>query len=292
MLSQSARNIPHVGGVNQFDVTRLINYAKESSEEIQKNRADTPEKIRFKVAIRKNYSAFFLKVIAHSLYHAPTMNSFLDYRKWRSGGTLYLAEDINISYTINTKFGVIKPIIRNPHLKSIETVANEMRDLTRRARKTDANELYKRVAMEYIKTSLKQFNLKEISGMWMLLRALLWKPVKVEPSLKNIPEDQKLQVTDLLGATCTLASIGMETLGYQTVTAITPPELFMLGLGDLRLAPGVVDGQVVPRHMITVFATFDHRAFDAGALFPFLVQLKRYIDNPEKIYEWKQGDEI
>ncbi len=292
MLSQSARSIPHAGGVVHYDITRLMEYARETSAELKKDRSESPVEIRLKLAIRKNFSAFFLKAIAHSLYHTPTLNSFLDYRHWRNGGTLYLAEDINISYTVNTKFGVIKPVIPNPHLKSIETVASEMRDLTRRSRKTDANELYRRAAVTYIKTALKQLNFKEIRGMWMLLRSLLWGRDKPDPSLIDVPEEQKLQVSDLLGATCTLANIGMETTGNQTITVITPPELIMFGLGDLHLAPRVVDNQVVPRHMITLFSTFDHRAFDGGTLFPFFGHFRNYIENPEKIYEWSPGDKI
>ena len=69
-------------------------------------------------AIRKNYSAFFIKAIAHSIYHTPCINGFLDYTPLRNGGTFYLAEDINLSFTVNTKFGVIKPIIRNPASKT------------------------------------------------------------------------------------------------------------------------------------------------------------------------------
>lgn len=292
VLAQSARKIPHAGGIVPYDVTPLIEYSKASAAEIKPKEGESPEQTRLRRAVRKNYSAFFLKAMAHSLYHTPNLNSFLDYKRWRNGGILHIAEDINISYTVNTKFGVIKPIVRNSHLKNIEAVADEMRNLTRRARKTDANQLYKRAAVAYLKTACKQLNFKELSGFWMLLRALLWPCSAPDAVLKDVPEDQKLQVSDILGATCTLANIGMSSAGNQTVTVITPPELLMFGLGNLHLAPQVVNGEVVPRHMITLFTTFDHRAFDAGEVFPFFGHFQRYIDNPEKIYEWKGGDEI
>ena len=292
MLAQSAKTIPHAAMITHYDVTPLIEYAKTSEAAIKPGEGESPEQFRLRRAIRKNYSAFFLKALGHALSHTPECNAFLDYRQWRNGGTLYISEDINISYTVNTKSGVIKPIVRNPHLKTIEAVALEMRNLSRRARRTDANELYQRTALTYFKTALKQLNFKELSGIWMVLRALLWQRIKIDPEFKDVPEDQKLQPIDILGATCTFANNGMMVSGHQTVTVITPPEAIMFGLSDLHLAPQVVNGQVVPRYMVTFFATMDHRAFDAGAGFPGFEFLRDYIDHPEKIYEWKQGDAI
>ena len=221
------------------------------------------------------------------------LNAFLDYTPLRfKCGTIYLAEDINLSFTIHTKYGVIKPIVRNPHQKDIGTVANEMRDLTRRARKTDANILYRNAAIAYLKSSLKQCDVKELGGLWMLIRSLLFERVKPDPEFKDVPQDQQLQVSDMLGATCTLANIGSAVDGHQTLTVITPPEVAMFGLSDIHLAPTVVDGQVVPRNTVTLFSTIDHRAYDAGEVFPFIQHLKRYINDPARIYEWKPGDEI
>jgi len=292
MLSHSARSIPHAGGVTTIDVTPLIDYTTESYKTMVQRPGETPEQFRLRKAVRKNYSAFFLKAIAHSLHKNPSMNACLDYRRWRSGGVLYVAEDVNIGYTVHTKFGVIKPIIHNAHEKELTTVADEMRLLTRKARKTDANELYQRAALAYIRASLKQLNFSELSGMWMLLRSFLWQRPKTDPGYANVSEEEKLQVKDILGVTCTLANIGMSASGNQTVTVITPPEVFMIGLGDIHPEPLVVDGQVVPRQVIRMFVTFDHRAFDAGEMFPLVATLMQYIHNPEKIYEWNHGDEI
>jgi pyruvate/2-oxoglutarate dehydrogenase complex dihydrolipoamide acyltransferase (E2) component len=287
VLAQSAKTIPHAAMVTHYDVTPLIEYAQASAKNLARRENESPEQFRLRRAVRKNYSAFFLKALAHALAGTPDINAFLDYRRWRGGGTLYIAQDINISYTVNTKYGVIKPIVRNPHVKTIEAVATEMRELTRKARRTDANELYKKAALTYFKTMLRQLNFKELSGMWMVLRTLLWNRITPDPDLKDVPENQKLQVEDILGATCTLANNGMVVAGHQTVTVITPPEVVMFGLSDMRLAPLVIDGSVVPRHVITFFATMDHRAFDAGEAFPLFGILQECIDNPERVYDWQ-----
>ena len=101
-----------------------------------------------------------------------------------------------------------------------------------------------------------------------------------------------MRVDEILGSTCTLANIGMMFPGHQTVTVIIPPEVLMIGIGDLHEAPLVVDGAVVPRHVVTFCATMDHRAFDAGEAFPLYRHMGRYIQRPALIYEWQPGDPI
>ena len=291
VLSQSAGETPHAAANIEFDITPLIEYTRAAKE--TGNSSDPAVgKTRLGRAIRKNYSSFFIKAIAHSIYHTPCINGFLDYTPLRNGGTFYLAEDINLSFTVNTKFGVIKPIIRNPHLKPLETVANEMRLLSRKARRTDAEELYTRAAREYLKFAIRQLDFTSLPALWTFLRSLLWQRPKVDPIFKNIPEEKKLQLSDVLGATCTVANIGMSFEGHQTVTVIIPPEVTMFGIGNTSLLPRVVDGEIVPRYIVTVCATMDHRAYDAGEAFPFIEHLSRYVKNPGLIYEWKTGKDI
>ena len=61
----------------------------------------------------------------------------------------------------------------------------------------------------------------------------------------------------------------------------------MFGISDLHQAAWVVDGQVVPRHVMTFFATMDHRALDAGEGFPIFIGFGEYLKHPERIYEWE-----
>jgi len=289
MLSQSARRIPHAAAITHLDVTGLIEYSKATRGREAGAKDSDDDEARLKRAIRRNYTAFFLKAIAHGLKQVPQLNAFLDYAPWRLGGSLYIAEDINLSFTVHTKYGVIKPIARNPHLKTIEEVANEMRHLTRKARRTDPEQLYHRAARAYLWTALKQLDVGGLPGLWVWVRSSMMKRQR-PPELAEVPEDEKLQVGDILGATCTVASIGMMMSGHQTVTVIVPPEVMMFGIGDIRQVPWVVDGNVEARYAVTIAGTIDHRAFDGGEAFPFYELLKRYVDHPELIYEWKPGD--
>lgn len=292
LLSESAKKIPHAAMILQLDVTPLVEYAKASSQEAVAEPADNSDKKLLQRAIRKNFSAFFIKAVAHCLYHVPSLNSFLDYRPLSHGGTLYEAEDINLSFTVNTPVGVVRPILHNPHLKDLETVAQEMRILARKARRTNQDELYYKAAKKLLWTAIRQVDFRGLYSLLIFLRARFITGIKPDPATAHVPETEKLQPEDIMGATCTVANIGMMLPGIQTVTVIVPPEVFFIGIGDLHVAPLVVGGEIVPRSVISVMGTIDHRAFDAGAAFPFHEHLMRYINNPALIYEWKPGDPI
>lgn len=289
LLSYSARKIPHAAGITELDVTPLVEYTSRGEDNSE---SSLDEKSVLKRAIRRNYSAFFLKALAHAVYHVPCLNGFLEFSLLRNGGTLYHAEDINFSFTVHTKFGVIKPIVRNPHQKDIETVANEMRELTRKARRTDPDELYHAAARKLAWSALRELDPRAVFGFLFWMREILFSRRRTPKEFQDVPPEQKLRVEDILGATCTLANIGMMVSGHQTVTVIIPPEVSMFGLGDFHLAPRVVDGRVVPRWVVTMCATMDHRAYDAGEAFPVYHHLLRYLENPALIYEWKPGDPI
>ena len=290
-LSEAARNTPHAAMVATYDVTPLVEYGKSKDEEVARGGKLSREQL-FKRAIHKNFSAFFLKAIAHALYHTPCMNGFIHYTPYRNGGTFYRAEDVNLSFTVHTKHGVIRPILRNPHLKPLGQVAQEMRDLVRKARRTDPQQLYLEAAQVYAGYGLRQLDLGAVGALWIAARGVLWERPQPDPAYADIPPEKKLAVSDILGATCTVANIGMMISGNQTLTVIVPPEVMMFGIGDLRLAPMVVDGEVVPRYCITMTGSMDHRAFDAGEAFPFGNTIKRYFDEPARIYEWQEGDAI
>lgn len=290
VLTRSANSIPHAAMITRFDVTSLVEYASRSGEALTRNEDESPQDYQLRRAVRRNYSAFFLKALAHAFADSPEMPKFLDYRTWRGRGTLYYSDDINVGYTVHTRQGVIKPVVRNAHKKTLVQVAREMRELTRKARFTDANELYRRMAVEYLKCALRELNFSDPKGLWMLLRTLLWARDPGDPRLTDIPETRRLEPRDIMGATCTLANNSMVVSGNQTQTIIVPPELYMFGVSDLHQDAWVVDGKVMPRHTMTFFSTMDHRALDGGEGFPLITAFGEYLKHPEKIYEWAPGN--
>ncbi len=292
VLSESARDVPHIAMIVHFDVTPLVQYTDQFAKEPADLRTLNSHRALTRLAVSRNFSTFYVKALAHALVHAPTLNAFLDYSPMRTGGIVYHAKDINVGLTVHTTSGVVKPVLANPHLKPFEVVTEEMRDLTRRTRRTDPEVLYWQTARLLVKEGLRQLDLASLRALYIWLRHTLFHRPTVRPEFAKIPEEQRLKPEELLGATVTIANIGTVVEGHQTVTAIIPPEISMVGIGDLHLEPCVVGGQVEPRYMVTMALTGDHRAMDAGDVFPWLERMRNYFRNPAQIYEWKPGDKI
>jgi len=291
VLSKSASHIPHGAVIGHFDVTALVEYGKKALRCAKGVDGAQVTNVCVRRALYRNFWPFFIKTFGHCLHHVPDVNAFLDYAPWRTAGKVYVAEDINIGFTVHTKYGVIKPVLRNPHQKDLATVGDEMQVLSRKARHTDPEELYHRAARAYLRTSLLEFDLTGLPGFLTWIRARLrWRKANAE--FRDLPDEEKLSVTDILGATTTVANIGASLSGHHTVGVIMPPEVISFGISDVRQVPWVVAQEVVPRPAVTIAASLDHRVFDGGDAFPLFDHLKRYFDNPELIYEWKPGDQI
>lgn len=291
ILSISARKIPLSACNVEFDVTPLFEYGNRFINRMKAEEGrHNPDELA-QMAVHKNFSSFYLKTIAHVMYHVPVINSILDWTPLRNGGRLYECEDICPSFTVHTKRGVMAPIIRNAHQKRLIDVANEMRLLTRKARRTDMNELYRRCAWEYLTYALRELNFSGLTAAWLWARSCLW-PEPMDDEVRNVPEEDKLGPKDVLGSTCTIANIGMAVDGWQTVSVIPPTSTFGWGIGLARQLPRIVNGQIVPRHIITMAVVFDHRAMDGGDILGFEEIMNGYIQNPARIFEWKPGDPI
>jgi pyruvate/2-oxoglutarate dehydrogenase complex dihydrolipoamide acyltransferase (E2) component len=59
-------------------------------------------------------------------------------------------------------------------------------------------------------------------------------------------------------------------------------------MGQTKLAPWVVDGQLTVRPVITVAGTFDHRLVDGNKIGKFITAVKAYVENPY-LYETEIG---
>jgi pyruvate dehydrogenase E2 component (dihydrolipoamide acetyltransferase) len=64
---------------------------------------------------------------------------------------------------------------------------------------------------------------------------------------------------------------------------ISPPEVALVGFGRITERPWVVNGEVVPRPIVTVTLGADHRATDGAIGSRFLSTLTNALENPEKL---------
>jgi pyruvate dehydrogenase E2 component (dihydrolipoamide acetyltransferase) len=90
----------------------------------------------------------------------------------------------------------------------------------------------------------------------------------------------KLSTADLQGGTFTVTNLGMYGIDAFT-PIINPPEAAILGLGAIRREPVFAEGdRVVPREMMTLSLTFDHRIVDGAPAARFLQTLRTGLENP------------
>lgn len=96
----------------------------------------------------------------------------------------------------------------------------------------------------------------------------------------NKAKNGKLQTAQMSGGTITLSSLGM--YGVDCFTAIiNQPESCILAVGGIIEKPVVINGSIVPRPMMSITATYDHRVIDGAAGAGFLKDVKALLEKPQ-----------
>ncbi|HEV7185578.1 MAG TPA: dihydrolipoamide acetyltransferase family protein [Leifsonia sp.] len=91
--------------------------------------------------------------------------------------------------------------------------------------------------------------------------------------------DGKTSPADMAGGTITITNIGV--FGMDTGTPIlNPGEVGIVALGTIKQKPWVVDGEVRPRFVTTLGASFDHRVVDGDVASRFLADVASIIEEP------------
>jgi pyruvate dehydrogenase E2 component (dihydrolipoamide acetyltransferase) len=89
----------------------------------------------------------------------------------------------------------------------------------------------------------------------------------------------KFDIAELRGGTFTITNVG--PLGGTFVTPmINYPEVAILGLGRMAQQPVVRDGQIVPRMILPLSLSFDHRVIDGADAARFTRSVISYLENP------------
>ena len=91
--------------------------------------------------------------------------------------------------------------------------------------------------------------------------------------------DGKATLDDLRGGTFTVTNIGALG-GTGAIPIINYPEVAILGLSRSRLQPVVRDGHVVPRLLVPLSLSYDHRVIDGAAAARFTRRLAEMLENP------------
>ena len=94
--------------------------------------------------------------------------------------------------------------------------------------------------------------------------------------------DGKATLDDLRGGTFTVTNIGALG-GTGAIPIINYPEVAILGAARAREEPVVRDGHVVPRLLLPLSLTFDHRVADGADGARFAADIVRRLEHPDQL---------
>ncbi len=94
--------------------------------------------------------------------------------------------------------------------------------------------------------------------------------------------DNQFAVDDLKGSTFTISNLGAIGGTYST-PIINVPETAILLIGRSRKLPVVVDDKIVPRLMMPLSISYDHRLIDGGTAARFLNDVIGYLEAPSRL---------
>lgn len=92
----------------------------------------------------------------------------------------------------------------------------------------------------------------------------------------------KLSMADLSGGTFTISNGGVYGSLLST-PIINPPQSAILGMHKTQERPVAIDGKIEIRPMMYVALSYDHRIIDGKDAVTFLVRVKEYIEDPERL---------
>ena len=184
--------IPHVTNNDEADITDLEALRVTLNKENEKS------------GIKVTMLAFLIKAVVAALKKFPEFNASLD------GDNLVLKQYYHIGFAADTPNGLVVPVIRDADKKGILQIAQEMTDLSKKAR------------------------------------------------------EGKISPADMQGGCFSISSLG--GIGGTSFTPIiNAPEVAILGVSRLSHKP-VWDGkQFVPRLIVPLSLSYDHRVIDGAA---------------------------
>ena len=203
---------PHVTQHEEADVTDMDAFRKSLAEEAQK------------AGYKVTPLAFLVKAAALALAEFPEFNASLD----PSGESLILKKYCNIGVAVDTPQGLVVPVIRDADKKGIKTFAQELAEMSARAR------------------------------------------------------EGKLKREEMQGGCFTISSLG--GIGGTAFTPIiNVPEVAILGVARAQLRPHWDGEKFIPRLMMPLSLSYDHRVIDGAHGARFIVRLRALLSDIRRL---------
>jgi pyruvate dehydrogenase E2 component (dihydrolipoamide acetyltransferase) len=117
-MAKSKSIIPHAAGIDEADVTQLLTLRAKAKERAVQRK------------IHLTILPFVIKAVAAALEEHPYLNASLD----DGSGEILLKKYYNIGIAVDTKDGLIVPVVKNVKGKNVFQLATELTELSDKAR--------------------------------------------------------------------------------------------------------------------------------------------------------------
>jgi 2-oxoglutarate dehydrogenase E2 component (dihydrolipoamide succinyltransferase) len=94
--------------------------------------------------------------------------------------------------------------------------------------------------------------------------------------------DGKLSMDEMQGGTFTISNGGVYG-SLMSSPILNPPQSGILGMHKIQERPMVIGGQIVPRPMMYLALSYDHRIVDGKEAVTFLVRVKESLEDPRRL---------
>ncbi|KAL0338772.1 UNVERIFIED_CONTAM: 2-oxoglutarate dehydrogenase complex 2, mitochondrial [Sesamum angustifolium] len=101
-------------------------------------------------------------------------------------------------------------------------------------------------------------------------------------TLAKKANDGTISIDEMAGGTFTISNGGVYGSLLST-PIINPPQSAILGMHSIVNRPMVVGGAIVPRPMMYIALTYDHRLIDGREAVFFLRRIKDVVEDPRRL---------
>jgi 2-oxoisovalerate dehydrogenase E2 component (dihydrolipoyl transacylase) len=111
----------------------------------------------------------------------------------------------------------------------------------------------------------------------------LWECADEVSRLSTAARENKITIAELTGSTITISSLG-SLGGIVSTPIINYPEVAIIGVNKISTRPVYVDGVVLPRQIMNLSSSFDHRVVDGADAAAFIQRIKALIETPALLF--------
>lgn len=197
-MQRNWNSVPHVAQFNEIDVTDLEEFRADLKGDAERR------------GVKLTFLPFLLKACARALVEYPQFNVSVH----SSGEFVIQKKYVHIGMAVATEAGLVVPVIRNVDQKTIWQLAEEVIELSNKAK------------------------------------------------------NRKLKPEEMQGACFTISSLGAIG-GTGFIPIVNAPEVAILGVGKTDIKPVYIGAEFVPRKVLPITLSYDHKAVNGvdGGLF-------------------------